>query len=66
MTIKMWNSEEKQAMEWWMSLPRKQQIKMLAKLILDTNNRVIAEGVMGKELNDIEFQAFKRYLRSEL
>lgn len=64
--IKKWTKEEKTAMEWWISLPRKQQIKILAKLILDTNNRVIAEGVMGKELNDIEFQAFKRYLRSEL
>lgn len=62
----MWTRQEKNAMEWWISLPRKEQIRMLAQIILEDNNRVIAEGVMGKKLNDIEFQAFKRYLRSEL
>lgn len=62
----MWTREEKEAMDWWVSLPHKAQIRMLAQAILEDNNRVIANGVMGKELNDIEFQQFKRYLRSEL
>ena len=62
----MWTRQEKRAMEWYFSLPQKMKIKLLAKKILETNNRVIANGIMGKDLNDIEFQQFKRYLRREL
>ena len=62
----MWTKQEKRAMDWWVKQPRKEQIRMLAEVILRDNNRIIANGIMGKELNDIEFQQFKRYIRREL
>ena len=42
------------------------QMRVVAETILETNNRTMANMIMERKLNDIEYQAFKRFLRGLL
>lgn len=57
------SKEDREKMNYYANLPEKERLGVLGEAILRTNNRHIANAIMGKELNDIEFQQFKRFLR---
>ena len=62
--IKLFMSKEDKAkMNWYASLPKEERMGVLAEAILRTNNRELANSIMDRQLNDIEFQQFKRFLR---
>lgn len=64
MVVKLFLSKkDKEVMEYFANLPQKERLGVLGEAILRTNNRHIANAIMDKELNDIEFQQFKRFLR---
>ena len=66
MILNFISKESKEAIEYFESLPIKRRMQIIAKFILDTNNKKIAEQIFNKKLNDIEYMDFKRFLKKLL